>query len=116
MSVVIEGRERPFGVLSAHSGRRRSFGGADVNFLTAVANVVSAAVKRHAEEELSREAALRDPLTGLPNRTMALGAGGATGATSLGYPGDWRHSCAGSTRNGSWSRRSISSRSPRRPA
>jgi diguanylate cyclase (GGDEF)-like protein/PAS domain S-box-containing protein len=72
MSVVIEGRERPFGVLSAHSGRRRRFGGADVNFLTAVANVVSAAVERHAEEEINREAALRDPLTGLPNRTMVL--------------------------------------------
>lgn len=72
MSVVIEGRERPFGVLSAHSSHRRRFGGADVNFLTAVANVVSAAVERHAEEEISREAALRDPLTGLPNRTMVL--------------------------------------------
>jgi diguanylate cyclase (GGDEF)-like protein len=72
MSVVIEGRERPFGVLSAHSGRRRRFGDADVNFLTAVANVLSAAVERHAEEEISREAALRDPLTGLPNRTTAL--------------------------------------------
>ena len=72
MSVVIEGRERPFGVLSAHSARRRRFGGPDVNFLTAVANVLSAAVERHAEEEISREAALRDPLTGLPNRTMVL--------------------------------------------
>jgi diguanylate cyclase (GGDEF)-like protein/PAS domain S-box-containing protein len=72
MSVLIEGRERPFGVLSAHTSRRRSFGAADVNFLTAVANVISAAVERHAEEEISREAALRDPLTGLPNRTMVL--------------------------------------------
>ncbi len=72
MSVVIEGRERPFGLLTAHSGRRRRFGGPDVNFLTAVANVLSAAVERHAEEEISRAAALRDPLTGLPNRTLAL--------------------------------------------
>jgi diguanylate cyclase (GGDEF)-like protein len=71
MSVVIEGSERPFGVLSAHSSRRRTFGADDLNFLTAVANVLSAAVERHAEEEISREAALRDPLTGLPNRTMA---------------------------------------------
>jgi diguanylate cyclase (GGDEF)-like protein len=72
MSVVIEGRERPFGVLNVHSIRRRSFAVDDVNFLTAVANVVSAAVERHGEEEVSRRAALRDPLTGLPNRTMAL--------------------------------------------
>jgi diguanylate cyclase (GGDEF)-like protein len=72
MSVVIDGRERPFGVLSAHTSRQRSFGVDDVNFLTAVANVLSAAVERHAEEEISRQASLTDPLTGLPNRTMAL--------------------------------------------
>jgi diguanylate cyclase (GGDEF)-like protein/PAS domain S-box-containing protein len=72
MSVVIDGRERPFGVLSAHTSRQRRFGIDDVNFLTAVANVISAAVERHDEEEISRQASLRDPLTGLPNRTMAL--------------------------------------------
>jgi diguanylate cyclase (GGDEF)-like protein/PAS domain S-box-containing protein len=72
MSVVIDGRERPYGVLSAHTSRHRRFGTDDVNFLTAVANVLSAAVERHGEEEISRQAALQDPLTGLPNRTMAL--------------------------------------------
>ena len=43
-----------------------------MNFLTSVANVVSAAVERHDDEEASRHAALHDPLTGLPNRTLAL--------------------------------------------
>ena len=72
MSVLIDGRTRPFGVLSAHTRRHRRFETDDVNFLTAVANVVSAAVDRHGEEETSRHAALHDPLTGLPNRTLAL--------------------------------------------
>jgi diguanylate cyclase (GGDEF)-like protein/PAS domain S-box-containing protein len=72
MSVLINARERPFGVLSAHTSHRRHFGTDDVNFLTAVANLLSAAVDRNGEEETSRHAALHDPLTGLPNRTLAL--------------------------------------------
>jgi diguanylate cyclase (GGDEF)-like protein len=72
MSVLIDGRGRQFGVLRAHARRHRRFETDDVNFLTAVANVVSAAVDRQGEEETSRHAALHDPLTGLPNRTLAL--------------------------------------------
>jgi diguanylate cyclase (GGDEF)-like protein len=72
VNAVIEGAGRPYGVLSAQSGRLRSFGEDDVNFLVAVANILSAAVERHRREELTRHAALHDPLTGLPNRTLAL--------------------------------------------
>jgi diguanylate cyclase (GGDEF)-like protein len=72
MNAVIEGERRPFGVITAHSTRQRTFGGDDVNFLVAVANVLSAAVERHRREEGTRHAALHDPLTGLPNRTLAL--------------------------------------------
>jgi diguanylate cyclase (GGDEF)-like protein len=72
MSVVIDGRIQPFGVLSVHTGHHRRFRVDDVNFLTAVANVLSAAVDRHRKEEATRQAALHDPLTGLPNRIMAL--------------------------------------------
>jgi diguanylate cyclase (GGDEF)-like protein len=72
MNAVIEGLDRPYGVLSAHTVQRRRFGEDDVNFLVAVANVLSAAVERHRREEVSRHAALHDPLTGLPNRTLAL--------------------------------------------
>jgi diguanylate cyclase (GGDEF)-like protein/PAS domain S-box-containing protein len=72
MNAPIEGHERPFGVLSALSARRRRFSTDDVNFLVAVANVLSAAVERQRKEEAARHAALHDPLTGLSNRTLAL--------------------------------------------
>jgi len=72
MNAVIEGTGRPYGVLSAHTTRRRLFSEDDVNFLVAVANILSAAVERHRKEELTRHEALHDPLTGLPNRTLAL--------------------------------------------
>jgi len=72
MTVPIEGRVRPFGVIGCHSGWTRVFDSDDVNFLTAVANVLSTAIQRHREEQSSRHAALHDPLTGLPNRTLAL--------------------------------------------
>jgi len=72
VNAPIEGHERPFGVLSALSARRRRFSTDDVNFLVAVANVLSAAVERQRKEEAARHAALHDPLTGLSNRTLAL--------------------------------------------
>jgi len=72
MNAVIEGSDGPFGVLNAHSEHRRRFSEDDVNFLVAVANVLSAAVERQRKEEIARHAALHDPLTGLPNRTLAL--------------------------------------------
>jgi diguanylate cyclase (GGDEF)-like protein len=72
MNAVIEGYERPFGVVCAHSTRLRHFSPDDVNFLVAVANVLSAAIERHRKEEITRHAALHDPLTGLPNRALAL--------------------------------------------
>jgi diguanylate cyclase (GGDEF)-like protein len=72
MNAVIEGNEQPFGVVSAHSTQLRHFSADDVNFLVAVANVLSAAIERHRKEEITRHASLHDPLTGLPNRALAL--------------------------------------------
>jgi diguanylate cyclase (GGDEF)-like protein len=72
MNAVIEGHGGPFGVLTAHAEQPRSFSNDDVNFLVAVANVLSAAVERQREEEAARHAALHDPLSGLPNRTLVL--------------------------------------------
>ena len=51
VSVVIYGREKPFGVLGAHTRGRRTFSGDDVNFLQAVANVLAARVEREVAEE-----------------------------------------------------------------
>ncbi|NEP63230.1 MAG: PAS domain-containing protein, partial [Symploca sp. SIO2G7] len=54
MSVVIQGKQVPFGVLSVHTTRQRKFSQEDVNFLQAISNVLSNAVERQqAEEELS---------------------------------------------------------------
>ena len=55
ISVVVEGKEKPFGVLSAHSKKYRPFSQDDVNFLQAVANVLAIALDRSsAEVELNR--------------------------------------------------------------
>ena len=72
VSAIIEGHQRPFGILSAHTSRPRRFSTDDVNFLVAVANILSAAVERSRKEEVARHAALHDTLTGLPNRSLAL--------------------------------------------
>jgi diguanylate cyclase (GGDEF)-like protein/PAS domain S-box-containing protein len=72
MGALIEVDASPYGVLSAHSTEPTRFDENDVNFLVAVANLISAAVERHRNEEVTRHAALHDPLTGLPNRTLVL--------------------------------------------
>jgi len=55
MSVIIEGKDRPFGVLSTHSTKHRSFSKDDINFMQAIANVIATAVERQeAEEQLNR--------------------------------------------------------------
>ncbi len=64
LSVIIRGPARPFGVLGAHTTRRRTFTQDDVAFLQAVANVLAMAVQRQrAEAEraeiLAREQAAR---------------------------------------------------------
>ncbi len=51
VSVVIPGRERPYGVLGAHSRRHRSFTQEDVNFLQSVANLLAEAVARKQMED-----------------------------------------------------------------
>jgi signal transduction histidine kinase/AmiR/NasT family two-component response regulator len=57
MSVVIPGSDGgPFGVLGAYSGTRRVFTPDEVNFLQAVANVISQAIQRRRAEEGLRQA------------------------------------------------------------
>ena len=50
MSVVIRGRKQPFGVLGAHTKEPRTFTEDDANFLSAVANVLAAAIERESTE------------------------------------------------------------------
>ncbi len=51
LSVIIAGKERPFGVLGAHSKESRMFNQDDVNFLQAAANVLGVAIERKRTEE-----------------------------------------------------------------
>jgi PAS domain S-box-containing protein len=54
-SVIIHGRDRPFGVLSAFSAEQRFFKQDDIHFLQSVANVLAAAVERkRLEDERAR--------------------------------------------------------------
>ncbi|HAA31449.1 MAG TPA: hypothetical protein DCE56_31745, partial [Cyanobacteria bacterium UBA8553] len=51
LSVIIPGRERPFGVLGAHTTRKRRFTEDDAHFLDAIANVLATAIDRKLAEE-----------------------------------------------------------------
>jgi signal transduction histidine kinase/DNA-binding NarL/FixJ family response regulator len=55
MTVVITGRERPFGVLGAHTQSLRTFSEDDANFLQAVANVLAMAIERKQAQEKLEE-------------------------------------------------------------
>jgi two-component system, cell cycle sensor histidine kinase and response regulator CckA len=55
MSVAIEGRDGPFGLIEVHTTKLRDFNRDDVNFVRAVANVLSAAVTREREEQLEHQ-------------------------------------------------------------
>jgi DNA-binding NarL/FixJ family response regulator/signal transduction histidine kinase len=50
MTVLIPGREEPYGTLGAHTGTRRTFSEEDANFLQAVANVLATAIEREKTE------------------------------------------------------------------
>jgi PAS domain S-box-containing protein len=50
MSTIVGGRKRPYGVLGAYTRERRTFTEDDVNFLSAVANVLAAAIERESTE------------------------------------------------------------------
>jgi PAS domain S-box-containing protein len=58
-SVIIHGRERPFGVLGAHTTKQRSFNRDDIYFLRSVANVLATAIERQLVEDALRESELR---------------------------------------------------------
>lgn len=55
LAVPIRLRARAFGVLEAHSGRRRDFTSADAHFLQTIATVLATAIERKLTEDALRE-------------------------------------------------------------
>ncbi|GBE36950.1 blue-light-activated protein [bacterium BMS3Bbin07] len=56
VSVIIHGKERPFGILGAHTTSFRKFTKDDIHFLQAVSNVLATAIERsRAEETIAAE-------------------------------------------------------------
>jgi diguanylate cyclase (GGDEF)-like protein/PAS domain S-box-containing protein len=72
ITVGIAARDGVWGVLGAHARAPRRFAPDEAEFLRAVANVMSSAVDRNRVDEEFRHRAMHDPLTGLPNRALAL--------------------------------------------
>lgn len=56
MTVIIPGKEQPFGTLAAHSITRRSFSKNDLNFLQALANVLATVIDRNQIHQAERQA------------------------------------------------------------
>ncbi len=50
MSIVIQGKDRPFGILGVHSTQVRTFSTDDINFLQSAANILSAAIEQKQAE------------------------------------------------------------------
>lgn len=72
LTVGIQGRRAPFGVLGLQSTSVREFTPGDVDFALAIANVLGDAMERQLADDDSRHRALHDPLTGLPNRILFM--------------------------------------------
>ncbi|MGH7808373.1 MAG: PAS domain S-box protein, partial [Thermodesulfobacteriota bacterium] len=54
LSVIIQGKGRPFGVLGAHTTKVRNFDQDDIHFIQAIANVLAEAIERKRAEERFR--------------------------------------------------------------
>ncbi|HEU4738443.1 MAG TPA: EAL domain-containing protein [Solirubrobacterales bacterium] len=74
LAVVIDGKNRPFGVLDVHATEPHRFTAKDVPFVQAAANVLADAIERHAADQALRYRVLHDSLTGLPNRLSFVDA------------------------------------------
>jgi diguanylate cyclase (GGDEF)-like protein/PAS domain S-box-containing protein len=72
LAVVIDGKDRPFGVLDVHSTAPNRFAPQDVHFVQAAANVLADAIQRRMADDALRYRVLHDTLTGLPNRILFI--------------------------------------------
>ncbi|MFQ5863013.1 MAG: EAL domain-containing protein [Candidatus Brocadiales bacterium] len=70
VSVIIQGKERPFGVMGAHTTRRRAFTKNDINFLQTISNVLAETIERKRVQDRLDYVARYDTLTGLPNHIL----------------------------------------------
>ncbi|MGB7377819.1 MAG: PAS domain-containing protein [Rivularia sp. (in: cyanobacteria)] len=59
LSVVINGKDSPFGVLGAHTTKKRRFSRDDIFFLQAIANILATAIERQRMEDALRESEQR---------------------------------------------------------
>jgi PAS domain S-box-containing protein len=55
VTVLVRGRDRPLAVLGVHTSRERAFTRNDVDFMQAVANVLTSAIERRFDEEALRK-------------------------------------------------------------
>jgi diguanylate cyclase (GGDEF)-like protein/PAS domain S-box-containing protein len=72
LTVAIQGRQAPFGVLGVHCTAVREYEPGDIDFVQAIANVLGDAFERQITDDDIRHRALHDPLTGLPNRVLFI--------------------------------------------
>jgi GAF domain-containing protein len=90
MTVVIHGREQPFGVLGADTTKQRTFTEDDVSFLQAVANVLATAIERRRSEEpthqIEKQEARRTRDEAVERRFGYLEKVGKMLSSSLDYP------------------------------
>jgi signal transduction histidine kinase len=56
VSVIVDGEQWPFGVLSVHTANRRTFTQDDIHFLQAIANVLASAVEQKRTQQALQEA------------------------------------------------------------
>lgn len=72
LTVAIEGREMPFGILGVHASAPHAYSSGDIDFVQSLANVLADALERKSTEDAIEHRALHDALTGLPNRVLFL--------------------------------------------
>jgi PAS domain S-box-containing protein len=73
MSVIIQGKDWPFGVLGAHTKSARKFTQDDINFLSAVASIIASAIERKdAETKLGEERVKMESIINTTEDGLAL--------------------------------------------